>query len=125
MQDPIPFPEIAKLCAESKRTRAQAIRLRIATGHVFCSVVESEARWESAEIAQASMDKVWQTIAGLKRHLAQPEHVPEESAGELISLMRGLEDRARRLQQSIALGGESRQSHTMRSLRPRARRTSR
>lgn len=118
MAGSISSSEHARLRAESQRIRAEAIRVRISAVHAFCSVVESEARWESPARAQESMGKVWRAVAELKRHVADPKHVSHESAGELLALLAGLEDRAVRIHQSIQGG-----SPYPRSSRPQIIRT--
>jgi hypothetical protein len=105
MQGAISSAEHDRLRAESQRIRAEAIRVRIASVHAFCSVLETEARWESAEKAQDGMGKVWHAIAELKRHLAEPEHIPATSVGELLRSLARLEDRAIRIHRALALPG--------------------
>lgn len=119
MQDAIPWSEHARLRAESQRIRAQAIRVRIAAVHAYCSVVESEARWESPQRAQDSMGKVWRALAELKRHLAEPKHVPDEAAGELLNLFSQLEDRALRIHQSVTASLKVRGSEHVSPIRGR------
>lgn len=97
-----PWPEHVRLRAESERIRAEAIRVRIASVQAFCSVVVSEARWISPQKAQESLGKVWRKIAVLKQHLAEPQHVPGEAAGELLRALASLEERALQLQESLS-----------------------
>lgn len=101
MQGATPLSDYARLRAESQRLRAEAIRVRIASVHAFCSVLESEARWDSREKAQNSMGKIWHAIAEFTRHLAEPQHVPPEAAGELLSALASLEERALRIHQAL------------------------
>ena len=97
-----PWPEHARLRAESERICADTIRLRIAAVNGFCSVLQTELRWRSLETAQEVMGKVWRAIGVLKQHLAEPEHVPGEVAGELLHALASLEERALRLQESLS-----------------------
>lgn len=122
MQGAIPLSEHARLRAESQRLRAEAIRVRMASVHAFCSVLESEARWHSRERAQNNMGKVWHSIAELKRHLAEPQHVPPGAAGELLGALASLEERALRIHQ--ALSEESSQSAVAKKTAPRRERFS-
>ena len=96
-----PWPEHARLRAESERIRAQAIRVRIAAVQAFCSIAVSEARWGEPQRSQESMRKVWRAIGVLKQHLAEPQHVPGEMAGELLQSLASLEERALRIQESL------------------------
>ena len=101
MRGAIPSAEHARQRAESQRLRAEAIRVRMASVHAFCSVLESEARWHPHERAQNSMGKVWHAVADLKRHLAEPQHVPPGSADELLGALATLEERALRIHQAL------------------------
>ena len=87
--------------AESERIRADCIRVRIAAVHAFCSALEMEARWRSPETAREMMSKVWRAIAVLKQHLAEPQHVPGEAAGELLHALSALEERALRMHEAL------------------------
>lgn len=101
MQGATAGSEHVRLLAESRRIRGEAVRVRIAAVHAYCSVVESEGRWGSAAKAEDCMGKVWRVVAELKRHLAEPQHVPAEATGELLTSLAGLEERALRLHQSL------------------------
>lgn len=97
-----------RLWAESARVRAEAIRIRIASGLAFCDVIQSETRWGTVEKAWGGMVKVQHAIQEITGHINEPRHVRPEVAQELRQRLAVLQERA----SEVAEGLEKRNPST-------------
>jgi hypothetical protein len=96
--------EHQRLCQESARFRADAIRTRIQAVHAFCSIAEFKLRWASAIEAEALLAMIRRRFREVDSHLREPGHISAESAVELRKLLTGLEVRMQRIEKSIRTG---------------------
>lgn len=90
-----------RLRDEAQELRVQAIRIRLSATLTFCSVVESEARWESVERASGSLEKVQRSLREIDLHIHEPNHVPPESRKELLALLSKVRRRAQLIDASL------------------------
>lgn len=85
--------EHRRLCQESAKIRADAIRIRMLAAHAFCSVAESNFRWGSPNRAQTTLAMVRARIAEVEFHLQEPGHVSMVYADDLRKRLSQLKER--------------------------------
>ena len=74
--------EFERLCQQSQRVRADAIRSRIMVAHAFCAIAETELR-RNPDRAEDALSKARRSVDELQRHISEPNHVSSAAAQEL------------------------------------------
>ena len=93
--------EHRRLCQESAKIRADAIRIRILAVHAFCSVAESNFRWGSPIGAQTALAIVRERVSEIEFHLREPGHISMASADELSTRLTQLKARIEQIEKSM------------------------
>jgi len=94
-------PETARLHANAKTARLQAIQSQLALGSTLCELAETEIRLGEVAIAQRVVGKVRHSAETIRFHLDEPEHVPKTNV-DLRGDLSQLENRLNRLEAQLA-----------------------
>ena len=94
-------PETARLHANAKTARLQAIQSQLALGCTLCELAETEIRIGDVAIAQRLVGKVRHSAETIRFHLDEPEHLPETNV-DLRTDLSQLENPLNRLEAQLA-----------------------
>jgi hypothetical protein len=98
---PDPIVKSRQLQKESQEIRLNALRVQIDAANALCSTAEVEARWESPETAEKSLQKIESAIARLFRHIENCTLVAVLMNDELRGRLAGIETRLQTIRNSL------------------------
>lgn len=108
MDAPDVIAKTQELRRRSESLRLDALRARIGAANALCSIAQTQARWESPEASERTLQKVEGAIRGFIRDIDEPRHVRAELREELLSQVAAVEARVKEIRHSVEKPGSNR-----------------